>query len=389
MPTIREALEQAASAPPSPPESAPAPVESAPEPVAAAEAQSPAPSSTATPTDPPPGERSRDEAGRYTKQEKKPEAVKGGLREAVKAETPPKDAGAVAEPPATPVPAPTPDMKRPEVYVDHKGRTVDLTKPPQSMPATLREDWNKLPVGIREHLSKQAANMSESVGEAVKNKQAVAQIQASLSPYESIARANGTDVMTWAGQALQERAAVMSGAPDAAMRVVAQGIQMLQQRFGPQALDHLSAMLQGQPAPQQAAPPVDINATVEKVLEQRLAKAQEARALSEAQSFVESAPEFLQEVLPDMLAIIEAEKARGRKVTYQDAYTRACKLNEEVAGILAQRKAAEGARTATAATQQARQAAVSVKTQPSQAPKADPKSVRGALEAAARHHGAG
>ena len=374
MPTIREALEQAASAPPSTPEPAPAPVESAPEPVAAAEAPSPAPSSTATPTDPPPGERSRDEAGRYTKQEKKTEAVKGGLREAVKAETPPKDAGAVAEPPATPVPAPTPEPS---------------FKAPQSLKPAAREAFSKAPRELQEDLVRLDKEIHKTMQESAQARQLAREVHQSLSPFESIARANGTDVMTWAGQALQERAAVMSGAPDAAMRVVAQGIQMLQQRFGPQALDHLSAMLQGQPAPQQAAPPVDINATVEKVLEQRLAKAQEARALSEAQSFVESAPEFLQEVLPDMLAIIEAEKARGRKVTYQDAYTRACKLNEEVAGILAQRKAAEGARTATAATQQARQAAVSVKTQPSQAPKADPKSVRGALEAAARHHGAG
>ena len=376
MPTIREALEQATSAAAAAPETpTPEPVatpEPAPEPVAAA-VETPAPDASSTPT----SGRERDEAGRFTKgSTKKPEDAKGGVSEAGKAAAPPKDAGAVAEPPATPAPAPTPE--------------APPLKAPQSLKPAAREVFAKAPRELQEDLVRLDREIHKTMQDSAQARKLAGEIHRSLSPYEPIARSNGKDVMTWAGEGLQAFAAIQSGTPEVAARVAAQMVATLTARFGDRALEMVNAAMTGQSVPQpQYQAPVDVESQVQKALDARLQQAQMEREAAAAQSFVDSQPEFLSEVMDDMVAIIESSKARGRKVTYQEAYDRACKLNEEVAGILAQRKAAEGARTATAATQQARQAAVSVKTQPSQAPKADPKSVRGALEAAARHHGAG
>jgi hypothetical protein len=171
------------------------------------------------------------------------------------------------------------------------------------------------------------------------------------------------------------------GAPTQRAGIIAQLINM----YGVD-LEAINGHLSGQaPAAQRQAappaPPVDINAQVEKALESRI-------ALSQAKAFVDSAPEFLDDVKDDMLAIIESARARGdRNMTYQRAYTLACKLNENVSSVLEQREAAKRAGTATAATQQSKQAAVSVKSTPAMAPEGAPKGIAGAIAAARAKHG--
>jgi hypothetical protein len=83
-----------------------------------------------------------------------------------------------------------------------------------------------------------------------------------------------------------------------------------------------------------------------------------------------------------MVAVIEADKRLGRNPDLRRAYDKACRLNEDVSKILDQRKAAEAARTANAATDRSKAAAVSIRSRPAAPIGAKPKGLDGAMAAA-------
>jgi hypothetical protein len=120
-------------------------------------------------------------------------------------------------------------------------------------------------------------------------------------------------------------------------------------------------------------------------LEQRkaqAAQAQQAKVAQELEKFATEA-EFLDDVREDMADLIEAKARRGVVLTPKQAYDLACSMHPEISGVISQRQAAKSAATAQAATQQARNAASSVKSQPAGPPTAaEPDDLDGALKKA-------
>lgn len=353
-----------------PPEEAPAPVaeaspaaETAPEVTETAEAKA---------------ERVRDEAGRFAKG--KPDEAKGGMRDAQAASAlPAKGKGTEVAPPAAPAPlAPVPDKP---------------VKIPQSLRGPAKELAAKLPPEFHpllDEFHRRDVETTRALNESHQARQFATEVQRSLSPYEGIARASGTDTMTWAGQALQERAAVMSGPPDHAVKVVANAVRMLEQRFGPQALDMINAAMGGQ-APQAAPPPVDVNAQVEKALEARISRMQQQQMLTQAQAFVEGLPEDdraeLPTLMPQITGILEAARSAGAKMTYQQAYDQARWAHPEFRQRLIAQAEAEKAQKQTAAAQQAKAAVVSIKSTPAAPVRSATKGIDAAMEQAAQKLG--
>jgi hypothetical protein len=89
-----------------------------------------------------------------------------------------------------------------------------------------------------------------------------------------------------------------------------------------------------------------------------------------------------------MREILTIAARQGKNMDYKQAYDRACKLNEEVAGVVAQRQAAQAARAPGTVTAATRAAASSVRSSPAAPPNgAHPKTVRAALDAAAEKLG--
>lgn len=323
--------------------------------------------------------RARDEKGRFAAAEE----AKAKAKPAEKAGAAPKGveradgkAAATAQgKPAVAAPPPAP-----------AGPPVSPVKAPQSWKPAVRELASKLPAEYRpilEEVDRREKEIARTLQDTAQERQFATQVRQSLSPYEGIARASGVDAMTWAGKALDTVAGLYQGPPDHAIALAAQAIQLVQSRFGPQAIERVAAIIDGKaPAAasqqhQAAQAPPDIEAIVAQRFEQE-------RAQQDAKAFLATNPEFLNDVKDDMLLVMQTARSQGRNMTWADAYDRACKMNEGVQEVLGQRKAAEAARAQAPAVQRSKMAASSIK--PTPAPAATrptgPRSLREDIEAA-------
>lgn len=379
-PSLRETIESAMEADAAtdvalePVVEAPAPVEAAPEHEAAVETPAEA------------AARARDEAGRFKRVDKNekpaatPEGVKKAAGEAVAAVK--GKAAGVAPPPVSPAAKPVPEAAP--------------FKAPQSWKPAMRELAAKLPPEFRpivEESIRRDQETSRVMQESAQARQFASQVQQSLAPYELIARANGTDAMTFAGTALRDVAAIYSGAPQQAVAVVAGAVSMLQQRFGPQALDMINSAMEGRAAQvpqqmQQMAPPRDprvdqLFARIERAQTQRLQS-----DINSAEEFL-GAQEFGEDVRGTVADIIDVWAQQGKtSITQHDlqrAYDLACRTNEDVSKVLDARRVTEAARAQAPTVQRAKVAASSIRASPGVAAPRNqgPMSLRETIEAAA------
>lgn len=339
----------------------------------------PGPTETVTTADvapePAPKPEARDEKGRFapkaeTPSEKPTAAPKAANGAAPTA--PPVGQGKAAG--AATLPAPAAESVPPAPSV----------KAPQSLTPAAREAFAKADPVLQAEIAKREKEVSRTLQETAQARHYVQQVQASLAPYETIARANGTDAMTWAGGALQMAASLYAGTPAQKAQTIARAIAI-----SGVDLEAINAVLSGQPDPkgQPAQPAPDVRSLVEQQF-RAVQQQYEAKAADQTlATFLATEPEFIDDVWQDMQAVLQAAASQGRNLTLQQAYDRACKLNDDVQGVVEKRKAAEAQRTATAATAKARAAAGFPRSQPAAAPAAQPKGIDAAMAAAAKKIG--
>jgi hypothetical protein len=187
------------------------------------------------------------------------------------------------------------------------------------------------------------------------------------------------DAMSYAGSVLQTAAVLHMGAPQQKAALVAQLISA----YGID-VDAVNAVMQGQAPAQHALqqPPQDVSKLVQQELARQTRAASEAKAAQAWAEFQASAPEFLEDVKDDMRLILE--RAGNGNMTYQQAYDRACRLNENVASVLEARKAADAARAQAPTVQRAKVAGSSIKATPAATVTrpTGPRSLREDIEAA-------
>lgn len=361
-PSIRDSLQAAIDAEPAAEVVAPVESEPAPEPVEAAPEPAPA--------------RARDEAGRFAAQPKDPEkpetAPEGAKKPAAsaKAGVPgPAKAGGEGAPSLAPPPAAAVE-------------TPSSLRPPQAWKPQAREAFAKAPPEVQAEVVRRETEITRTLNETAQARQVAQQTYQALSPYEGVARTRGQDAWSWAGEGLQERAVLQQGpvaqrAPILA-RYLAEGGQELVQQ--------VAAILDGQAPQQHAAPaqPVNIQAEVQKVLQAQMQQAEQAHAKKEAEAFLATSPEYIQDVFPQMESIYAAAKASGRNMTYQQAYEEACWMNPDVRAVMQQKQAAEAAKARASTLPKAKAAASSIKASPVESARASngPRTIREDLEAA-------
>jgi hypothetical protein len=324
--------------------------------------------------------RARDEKGRFAtkpaeKAAEKPAAAPEGAEKAARVK-----ASAVGQgKPATVV--------TPPAVAGTPAPEVAPVKAPQSFKPAVRELAQKLPAEFRPILDEAVRidnDAKRALNDSAQARQFSQQVQQSLAPYEGIARAAGMDSMAWAGQALQMVAGLYQGPPQHKAALIAQAIAM-----SGASIDDINAAMQGQaPAahaqPQSQQQPQDVNRLVEQAIQQRVQQARQVKAETAWQEFTGTQPEFLETVFPDMQEIVSLAERQGRNITYQQAYDRACKLNEEVSGVLAARKTTEATRAQAPTVQRSKTAGSSIKATPVAAATrpAGPRSLRDEIEAA-------
>lgn len=295
--------------------------------------------------------RSRDEAGRFAAKPK--EAQKAVEKPAAEKSTEP--------PPAAAQPPPA-------------------LKPPRSWSATAREAWGNMSPELQAEVIRRERDIEAGLREAAEAKRLREEFQKTLSPYEAMLKAEGSEPLRAIGSLLQTAQALRTAPPAQRAALVAQIVRT----YGV-PIEALDAALAGEapPAQQQAPyrdPRVDqLFATIEQAKAQR-AQALQAEAAKAIQGVQEQ--EFFDDVREEMADILEVAARRGVAMTLEDAYNRAIALHPEISKVLSQREAAKAAANAQASTQRAKAASTSVKGSPAGVADEKPTGLREQLEAA-------
>jgi hypothetical protein len=344
--TIAAQLDSAESATPAP-EATPAVETAAPE--------AATPTETAAQTE----ARARDASGRF--------APKSATPAPKPAEAAPTVTPKIAQPTATQTPAPAAQTP-----------TGPELRAPQSWRPEVREKWNALPLEAKQALfpeiQRREKEISTAMQEAADARKFREQFDGLVNPYRALMSGEPLQAV----QGLLQTAAQLRTAPPAHK---AQLVAQIVKTYGV-PIEALDAALAGEAMPaqaqQQAGPPPQwrdprLDALLQQAQQRQVHEA--ARAISE----FASKNEFAEDLRESMASLLSG----GLASDLQDAYDKAAKLHPEVSKVLEQRRAAQAAATATAATQQARAAGSSVRSQPAVAVAGNgPKDLRSTLEAA-------
>jgi hypothetical protein len=248
---------------------------------------------------------------------------------------------------------------------------------------------------VRSEIQRRETEVARTLQETAEARKTVEAVMKTIEPYQAFIKAENSNPLQAIDNLMSTAARLRTGtAPELAQLVAGLVNQFGTGRFGNGFIEMLDTALSGQTPkqdPQQLA--------IEQVLNQRLApmqnmltQFQEAQfqqqqqatqaAQSEVSVFLERA-EFGNDVREDMADIIEAAQRRGQNMSLQDAYKKACLMNDNVRSVLSQRVQSRGAQQTTSAAQKARSAAVQVSgAAPMGALRQESTDVRSAIEAA-------
>ena len=308
-------------------------------------------------------DRERDEKGRFVEQKAEAAAAKPGAKTTTQV---PK-VGVTTQTPA-PVAA-----------------VQSQTKPPQSWKPTEREEWGKLPPVAQAAVLRREREIATALQQAAEQNKGSSGILEALRPYEAVVRQSGMEPAKYVESLVQTAYNLSIAHPERRADLFAE--LLTQFPVPPQALDAAWARrLGGQGVPPQQVPPQqmsDPRAIVREELAALQNQAYEQRAQTQAAELSEKL-EFYNDVHDTMADIIAMWDKQGKTfVTEEDlqrAYTLACSVNPEVSRIIERRNAAKASWTVKAATQKARAASSSIRTQPTAAPAAQPTGRRSVLE---------
>ena len=266
---------------------------------------------------------------------------------------------------------------------------------PASWRPDIREHWGSLPEPVRAEIQRRETEVARTLQETAEARKTAEAVMKTIEPYQAFIKAENSNPLQAIDNLMGTAARLRTGtAPELAQLVAGIVNQFGTGRFGNGFIEMLDSALAGQTPkqdPQQLA--------MEQVLNQRLAPMQNMltqfqqaqvqqqqqaaqAAQTEVQSFIERA-EFGNDVREDMADIIEAHSRRGQNISLQDAYKKACLMNDTVRSVISQRMKAKGAQQGTQAAQKARSAAVQVSgSAPMGALRQESTDVRSAIEAA-------
>jgi len=316
----------------------------------------PTPPGTATPepqvAETPAEERQRDASGKFTK--------------------PGHAAAAPTAAQATPKPQATQAEAAPAAPTE--------LKPPQNWKASAREEWAKLPRHVQEEAKRTEVEAMRVMRESAQARQFAGAFEKMVTPYRGILQGEPLQVVG----GLLQTAAVLNTAPPK------QKAELLAQIIDTYGVDiaMLDAALSGKPVEpkaqsQQAARPEQFR---DPRVDEWLARQEQEQQREVQRTYAEFAKgaEFLNEPWPghtrpdgspvlvrDLVAnLLDASTASGIDLPLKDAYAQVISQHPEISRVLRQREEARAVATAQAATQRTRDAASSVRSQPTTRPAA-------------------
>lgn len=335
--SLEDAVEQVESQTPEPQTTEPSPSESEPSssaatPPEATQGEGP------TSEEPERAERQRDESGKFARKE-------------------PMQAGPKSEP-----------------------RQQREDRAPQSWKPETREHWATLPPEVKSEIARREREFAVTMQETAEQRRFAEAVMKTVAPYEHFIKAEGGNHLLAIDSMMSTAARFRTGtAPEVANLVGYLVNQFGVGRFGNGFIEMLDQALVGQ-TPQIDPREQAIRAQVEQEIapvrqfmnELNQAKQQQEMQLQQAaggevQGFL-AQHEFAMDVKDDMADLIEMASKRGREMSLEEAYDRACRAHPEISKIFAKRDQANAAASRNQVAQRARAASVSVGGAPTPTP---------------------
>jgi hypothetical protein len=322
-------------------------------------------------------DRPRDESGKFV-------AKDGAQKDAPAEQKQALEATSTEQPKpgkATQTALPLPGDKAQATSTLSPGEPAKLVAPTSWKPLA-REKWAAVPPEIQQEVHRRERDVALAIHKATELEKTATNYQTTLAPFEPIFRAEGVDVTTGLRNLLPAIAGLQTGTPARKAQIAATIIKA----YGV-PIDALDSFLAGQSVSDTTDPPVDPRQWIEQAkqeLAQQIQEAAQQQAIAHESvnvaKFSESA-EFINDVRDTMADLLEVASRRGLDLSLEDAYHRACMMDPEIAKVLRQREQAQTAQPA--ATQKARVASSSVRSQPAgiQSPEPDGRSIADDLRA--------
>lgn len=271
---------------------------------------------------------------------------------------------------------------------------------PQSWKPETREHWKSLPAEVRGEIARRESEFARVMQETAESRRFSEAVMKTIAPYEHFIRAENSNPIQAIDNLMATAARLRTGtAPELAGLVSGLIQQFGVGRFGPGFIETLDQALVGQ-TPKEDPREVAIRRQLEQEIapvrqfmnelqqqRQMQEMQQQQMAGSEVQGFLAN-HEFAMDVKDDMADLIELASKRGREMSLEEAYERACRAHPEIGKIFAKRDAASQAAARNQVAQKARSASVSVGGAPTMAPSGDAgKDLRAAIENAVGMNG--
>jgi hypothetical protein len=214
--------------------------------------------------------------------------------------------------------------------------------PPVSWNAKARETWADIPEETRQYILQREQEMEEGIVKYADNAKRAAAMDQALAPYQQFFQMNGGTAPTLKGL-LATGQQLQGGTPIQKAQTVARLIQT----FGVD-IKTLDNVLVGQPPPEGARASSEVQQAVQAAVApyqqfmQQQVQGQQAHQ-QQVQQTVETelnafstdpANEFYNDVKMDMADILDMAANRGKSMSLQEAYERACKLHPEIQSIV-------------------------------------------------------
>lgn len=301
-------------------------------------------------------------------QETKPRDASGKFAPTTATTTPakPKDAGKAAT------------QQGPQKTGDAAQAAPEL-KPPQNWKAAAREEWANLPRHVKEEAKRVEIETMRVMRESAQARKFAENFEKTLTPYKAFITGEPLQVMN---SLFQTAVALQTAPPVDKAHLVAQiikgynvDIETLDKLLAGQAPQDTQTQARQSQQPAQFRDP-RVDQWLEREQQEKTRAAQQT-----VQTFAREA-EFLDEPWPgkvrsdgspvlvrDLVAnLLDAASSDGIDLSLKEAYAQVVQQHPDVSKVLRQREEAQRAATAKAATQRARAASSSVRSQPASRP---------------------
>jgi hypothetical protein len=227
------------------------------------------------------------------------------------------------------------------------GRTVEPIKPPVSLTPALREKWASVDPQFQKFWTDREKDMAQKLSSTADERKLAQEFKDVVAPYEPMFRQFNTTATEHVKELMTLSHTLNTGTPEIKARV----LYNLINHFKPDPTT-LQQLFAGQPVQTQAAPPpVNVQAEVQRILDERTAAEQKAQTDTAITTFANNpANEFYEDVRELMGKVINAGLVNGTSMdeVLKNAYDMACQQHPEVKQVLAGRATTTQAAATTA-----------------------------------------